>query len=70
MTWPTMRDAESGVSDVIASGREPLVHPGRGSSAVRLLVVAQTVVLIGSIALALHYRSRLAPARVVFPCPG
>ena len=53
--------ARDATTDVIASGREPSARPRRWGGApgrtVRVLVIAQTAVLIGSVAMALHYRA-------------
>lgn len=48
--------ARDATADVIASGREPSARSRRWSGPVLLLVIAQTAALIGSIAIALHYR--------------
>jgi hypothetical protein len=43
-------------ADVITAGREPRPRPGRPARLARLALIAETVVLAGSVATALHYR--------------
>jgi hypothetical protein len=44
-------------TDVIQGGREPRAHPRLEARLVRLLVLAETAALAGSVAAALHYRA-------------
>lgn len=50
-------------ADVISAGREPREHPFRPGRLLRLVLIAESVLLAGSVAVAVHYRGEASRLR-------